>query len=320
MDTPPRSVLPETLRLEGPVAVRALWTSGSAGCLLDGRTEIVVGRDPSCDLVIDDRSVSRRHALLYVDDEPVIEDLGSTAGTTVSGRKIQPRQPTSVPPGAIIEVGTVVLVLPQGPAELSVPTPTHEVLGRVARSPVGVLVSGEPGTGKETLAREAHRVSGRSGPLVVLRGAEVDDVRAALAEAAGGTLFVDDVDQLSPSAQADLVHELRLRPPDVRLVSATTVDLGAASTSGRFREDLYWALAGVVLRMPPLRDRVGDLPAVAGALLADIAGPDGPAFSGAALEWICARPWPGNLRELREVLERAVVIADELVEPSHLER
>ena len=204
---------------------------------------------------------------------------------------------------------------------------------------VTVLLTGESGTGKELAARAVHELSGRAGPMVVFDAGTADPqlirsdlfghtkgaftgaeaTRAgALREADGGTLFLDELGELPLELQAHLLRALETRrvspvgedrsyPVDVRVVAATNRDLEAMVRAGSFREDLYHRLAVLPIRLPPLRERAEDIPLVAEALR-DALGIQKPLSPG-ALEAMAAHPWPGNVRALRNALERAAVVA-----------
>ena len=224
----------------------------------------------------------------------------------------------------------------------------------VAESALPVLVTGESGTGKELVAQFVHERSGRRGPLVAVNcaalpaelveselfghvrgaftGAQAD--RAGRFERAdGGTLFLDEVGDVPASVQVKLLRILqsgeyervgddRTRRADVRVVAATNRDLEAALREGTFREDLYYRIAGVRVRLPPLRERPGDVVLLAehlGVRYAEAGGRPRPAWSDAALAALAAYRWPGNVRELQNAVERAVVLAKGgPVEPRHL--
>ncbi|MCY1021559.1 sigma-54-dependent transcriptional regulator [Pyxidicoccus sp. MSG2] len=219
---------------------------------------------------------------------------------------------------------------------------------RVAPSDIPVLVTGENGTGKELLARTVHLKSRRhAGPFVPINcGAlpesllesalfghvkgsftgATKDHRGLFAEADGGTLFLDELGDMTPSLQVKVLRALEtgdILPVgadlpvkvDVRLISATHQDLGRMQQEGTFREDLYWRVKGVEIRLPPLRERASDLPLLAKHFLNQCAHlcPDGRArlLSDAAAEALAAHAWPGNLRELRHEMQRATVLAGE---------
>ena len=218
---------------------------------------------------------------------------------------------------------------------------------KVAPQKTTVLVEGESGTGKELVARALHELSPRASlPFVAVncgaipselieselfghvKGAFTDatrDRKGLAAEADGGTLFLDEVGELPLSLQVKLLRFLqeeevrpvgseRTRRVDVRVVAATARDLGAAVAQGRFREDLYYRLNVVALRLPPLRERPEDVAALAAHFLARFARlrPElgQLALSPETLEALCAHRWPGNVRELEHVVERAVVLAE----------
>jgi DNA-binding NtrC family response regulator len=219
----------------------------------------------------------------------------------------------------------------------------NEILGQIARASSPVLIEGESGTGKGVLARLIHERSSRSrGPFVDLncaglskelleselfgheRGAftNATNTKSGLFEiAADGTLFLDEIGEMELTVQARLLkalEEKRFRRvggirdlrADFRLVAATNRDLGTDAAAGRFRSDLYYRLNVVRLRMPPLRDRMEDLPILVEEVLRPLAkelGRPVPKISGAALRKLAAYHWPGNVRELRNVLERAML-------------
>jgi two-component system response regulator AtoC len=217
----------------------------------------------------------------------------------------------------------------------------------VAPQKTTVLLTGESGTGKELVARALHDLSPRAGlPFVAVncgaipgelleselfghaRGAFTDAVRAkkGLAlEADGGTLFLDEIGELPLPLQVKLLRFLQeeeVRPVgdnrslrvDVRVVAATARDLGAAIKTGQFREDLYWRLAVLEVRLPPLRERPEDVAPLAQHFLARFAPlrPElsGLSFTPEALDLLQGHRWPGNVRELMHAVERAVVLAE----------
>jgi two-component system response regulator AtoC len=218
---------------------------------------------------------------------------------------------------------------------------------RVAPQKTTVLVQGESGTGKELVARALHELSPRAPlPFVAVncgaipgelleselfghaRGAFTDAVRAkkGLAlEADGGTLFLDELGELPLALQVKLLRFLQeeeVRPVgdtravkvDVRVVAATARDLSREVADGRFREDLFWRLSVLEIRLPPLRQRPADVEALAGHFLARFAPlrPELPglAFTPEALAVLRGHRWPGNVRELMHAVERAVVLAE----------
>jgi DNA-binding NtrC family response regulator len=219
------------------------------------------------------------------------------------------------------------------------------LVARVAPRDVTVLVTGESGTGKERVAEALWRASRRADrPFVRFncaalapelaeaelfghaRGAFTGAARARpglFGEADGGTILLDEVGELAPGAQAKLlrvlqdgevrpVGEERARHVDVRVIAATHRDLAALSRAGRFREDLYYRLNVVTLRVPPLRERPEDVPALARHFLARSAERFGAApidAPDALLARLAAHPWPGNVRELEHAIESLVALS-----------
>jgi len=222
----------------------------------------------------------------------------------------------------------------------------YALIGDVAGSEATVLIRGESGTGKELVARALHDNSPRAhGPFVAVncsaltehlleselfghvRGAytgAVADRRGRFAEATGGTIFLDEIGDISPVVQVKLLRVLQERgvervgdnrplPVDVRVVSATHRDLEALVATGRVREDFYYRIKVVTLRVPPLRERREDIPLLAAHALERFAVRDGlpaaPALTEPALALLMAHTWPGNVRELENALDHALVLA-----------
>jgi two-component system nitrogen regulation response regulator NtrX len=220
------------------------------------------------------------------------------------------------------------------------------LIEQAAPSDARILITGENGTGKELVARSIHAKGKRADkPFVEVncaaipdslleselfgheRGAFTDAVsrRAGRFEVAdGGTLFLDEVADLSMPAQAKVLRvlqEMRFErlggektiAVDVRVIAATNKDIREEIAAGRFREDLFFRLAVVPIRMPPLRERREDIPELCGHFLAKAAAAGAPEreISAEALELLAARPWPGNVRELANFVERLAVMSDE---------
>ncbi len=222
------------------------------------------------------------------------------------------------------------------------------LVARVGASAANVLLLGESGTGKELVARAVHQASTRvNQPLVVVDCASLPEtlfeselfghekgaftgahgLKAGLVEAAnGGTLFLDEVGDIPLAMQVKMLRFLEsgtyrrvgsteLRHADVRLISATHRDLTAMVADGRFRQDLYYRLSTFPIHLPALRERGQDVPLLAASLLARVAGGRKLGIEPAALRLLAAYPFPGNVRELRNVLERAALLSDgELIE------
>ncbi|HLE00084.1 MAG TPA: sigma 54-interacting transcriptional regulator [Bdellovibrionota bacterium] len=212
---------------------------------------------------------------------------------------------------------------------------------KLAQTSLGVLILGETGTGKEVLAREIHARSGRSkAPFVAVncaaipsallestlfgheKGAFTGAVKAhqgKFIQANGGTLLLDEIGDLPLELQAKLLRVLQEKQVeplgsskpihvDVRVLSATHQDLEAAVRAGRFRQDLYFRLNGASLRLPPLRERGGDIEVLANHFLAKLGAKV--KFSPPALEALKAHSWPGNVRELEQVVTRAALLTE----------
>jgi two-component system NtrC family response regulator len=212
---------------------------------------------------------------------------------------------------------------------------------RAANSEATVLIAGESGTGKEVLARLIHQHSPRAqGPMVAVNCAAIPEnlleselfghVKGAFTgavsnrkgrfqAAAGGTLFLDEIGELRLDLQAKLLRAIQERvvapvgadqpeAVDVRLIAASNRDLYAAIGQGTFREDLYYRLGVILLHLPPLRERREDIPGLVAHFLLKLGAPAGVRFSAGALARLKAHPWPGNIRELQNIVERAVIL------------
>ncbi len=217
---------------------------------------------------------------------------------------------------------------------------------QIASSDLPALVTGENGTGKELMARTIHQSSRRaSGPFVAVncgalpetllesalfghvRGSftgAARDHRGLFLEASGGSLFLDEIGDMSPALQVKVLRALetgdilpvgadRTVHVDVRIISATNRDLQEMQQRGSFREDLYWRIKGVEIRLPPLRNRTSDIALLAKHFLnqsAPLCADGRPKLlSDAATEALTQHQWPGNLRELRHEMQRATVLA-----------
>lgn len=220
-----------------------------------------------------------------------------------------------------------------------------ELVGRVADHKTTVLITGESGTGKELIARAIHTEGSRSDrPLVVIdcggipenlleselfgykKGAFTDAVRdkpGRFEEADGGSIFLDEIGELPQSSQVKLLRVLQegeimplggsgSKKIDVRVVAATARDLSTEVKEGRFREDLFYRINVMTIHLPPLRERRGDIPLLSGyfidvfnkKLKKNIEG-----LSSGAMPILIGWPWPGNIRELENLIERAILLA-----------
>jgi DNA-binding NtrC family response regulator len=322
--------------------------------VLEGQP-VVVGSDESCQLKLTDTSVSRRHFELTGGPGGYrLRDLRSTNGVRVEGVQVMDAKLSDK---VRLSVGRTELRFEPERHEIQWPLSPHErfgeVLGRslvmrrlfallerAAPTDSPVILEGDPGTGKEVLARAIHEKSARrEGPFVVVEfgasseplmesdlfGHDVSSARpsarpGAFEEAEGGTLYLDEVSELPNGLQAKLLRALETkeikRPGvmggtakvDVRVIASTQKDLEAEVKAGRFREDLYFKLSVFRVRVPPLRERPEDVPQLVRHF--ELKNKGGQAISDETIEMLCRHDWPGNVRELRNVLERLAAFPD----------
>jgi DNA-binding NtrC family response regulator len=217
-------------------------------------------------------------------------------------------------------------------------------IGQVAATKAPVLILGESGSGKELIADAIHRNSPRAARPIVkinmgaitpslfesemfghVRGAFTDaksDRKGHVATAHEGTLFLDEIGELNRSDQVKLLRVLqdqtyqavgasRTERADIRVVSATNRELAELVASGEFREDLFYRLNLITIRLPPLRERRSDIPLLARHIIGQVSASYGlgPAsIAPSALDWLSAQPWPGNIRQLKQTLERTLLL------------
>jgi DNA-binding NtrC family response regulator len=228
-------------------------------------------------------------------------------------------------------------------------TRVMELVGRVAPSEARVLITGDNGTGKELVARMLHRASRRSSsPFIEINCAAIPSElieselfghekgsftsalrqhRGKFEQASGGTLFMDEIGDMSLSAQAKVLRALqqgrisrvgsdRDIPVDVRVVAATNKNLRAEIDRGAFREDLYHRLSVILIHIPPLCERADDIPLLVDHFTRDICREYGIAPKGItaeSLDELCRMPWRGNVRELRNVVERLIILGGDSI-------
>jgi len=316
-----------------------------------GARPLVIGAHASCDLVLTDPQVSRKHAELAITPDGIrVKDLGSTNGTWYQSTRVTE---VVVPAGATLKIGgTPVRVAAADTPSLPPSDRDHfgqmagkslamrelfAVLEMASPSDATILIEGESGTGKELAAQAIHDASPRkAGSFVVVdcsaiaenlidshlfghvkgafTGAERDR-KGAFVEASGGTLFLDELGELPLSAQAKLLRVLEAQTVqpvgadkpvkvDTRVIAATHRDLSRMVAAKEFRFDLFYRLAVVHVALPPLRDRLEDLPHLIATFYARRGVTPGP-IDGDNLDRMRRYAWPGNVRELRNVLERA---------------
>ncbi len=339
--------------------------------LLD-RPELVLGRDASCDIVLHDSAVSRRHArIANREGRWSLADLGSLNGTLVDGERV--RSEVELEPMQQVRIGDALFkfvdrdaeqyaryridgavdgALPSSPPELAggfaVRRGDRELV-RIAPTDLSCVILGETGTGKEVLAREIHRLSGRRGPFCPIhcgaipgnlleselfgyrRGAFSGahrDKPGLVQQAHRGTLFLDEIGDMPLEAQGKLLRVLQshevfalgaTQPDtvDLRVVCATHRDLHAMVEAGSFRGDLFARLHDHALVLPPLRERKEDVFALAQVFLARSGKRLQLGF--ACMMALLDYDWPFNVRELESVIKRAAVLAESgVLEPQHL--
>ena len=227
----------------------------------------------------------------------------------------------------------------------------YKAVARVARLPVPVLILGETGTGKELVARALHQFGADpSSPFVPVNSGAIPDTlleselfghvkgaytdahrerRGALAQAAGGTVFLDEIGDVSAAFQVKLLRFLQdgvVRPlgadvgerVDVRVLAATHRDLPAMVAAGGFREDLYFRLAGYEIRLPPLRERLADLPALVAHFQErterELGLAQAPPATAEVIAALAEHAWPGNVRELEQFVRRMLIDARSLAD------
>lgn len=327
-----------------------------------------LGSGRAADMRVQDRAVSARHCRVRTTDRGVVvEDLDSRNGLFVGAARVQSAILAGESGHFVIGQTTVAVRQEELDTPLKSSGGLPSVVGssqpmlrvaeevrHYARMRAAVLVQGESGTGKDLVARALHTLGRRSGPYVPLnvgaiaesladaelfghrRGAFTGAVAArsgAFEQANRGTLFLDEVAELSPAIQIKLlrvVEDKCIRPigatapvrVDTRIVSATWASLPDCIEAGRFRLDLYQRLSTLVVRLPPLRQRRSDIPALSEALLARYRDEVGPRhLSSPALAKLVSYSWPGNVRELGSVLYRAAIAAEgRQIEARHVER
>ena len=318
--------------------------------------EARIGSGVGASLVLGDRTVSRLHLTLRIEGDAIrVVDEGSRNGTVLDGTRVRDAWAR---PDSTIRLGDTTLCLRMLDELLELPVSPRERMGgllgrsvamrrifslleQIAPTDARVLVEGETGTGKELVAEALHQASRRADrPLVVVdcsavsatlieselfghvRGSftgAVGDRAGAFEAADGGTVFLDEIGELSINLQPNLLRVLErgevrrvgsntTRRVDVRVVAATNRALAQEVERGRFREDLYYRLAVITVRMPPLRERPDDIPSLVRhfeALFADRV-PGAARLPDEVLAAFAARSWPGNIRELRNAVERAL--------------
>lgn len=333
-----------------------------------------IGRDGWCDIPLpSDKKVSRHHCELRITDDGIrIRDLNSSNGTHVDGTRVYD---APLLPDSTFQVGQSVFCFQWKRETKTIQVDYHDVSGllvgksssmlkifsmlsRLGPSDTAVLLQGETGTGKTSIARALHQASNRKGepfihvncgalsPSLIeseLFGYEKGAFTGAHAQhkgyferANGGTLFLDEIGELPLELQPkllDVLERQRIRrlgsekevQVDFRLVTATHRDLQQASRSKEFREDLYYRVAVTSLTVPALRERREDIPLLAEYILSQLQPTQAITLNPSATQLLQGLLWPGNVRQLRNILESTLVFlegtdveAEDLVIPDHL--
>ncbi len=356
-----------TLVVQTPRAAAASWLVVEAGTPDERRIEIneipvCIGSGARAQVCVSDPHVSRRHAEIFCANGSVIlRDLESRNGTYVDGIAVKE---VILQGPATIRIGETTLRFeteaqrpatgPRRMGDAVGPSPemqaVFEMLERLAPSDLTITLIGETGVGKDVLACAVHDASARrDGPFIVFdcgaatptliesalfgheKGAFTGATAAvpgAFERAHGGTLFFDEIGELSLDLQPKLLRALEQRKVqrigsteelsvDVRILAATNRDLEAEVAAGRFRQDLFFRLSAAVVSVPPLRARLADLPELVDAILS--AEGRRLRVTAETLDTLASYDWPGNVRELRNVLMAAAAMAEaDLLEPRHL--
>ncbi len=324
-----------------------------------------VGKKENNDFIITDTTVSRNHLEIeYTSDSFLLHDQGSTNGTYVNGTRVKEAY---LVPGDRIKVGNTVFEFVAFEEKVKIEPSASEIFGamvgrslkmrqifgileKISPSLATVVIEGETGTGKELVARAIHENSPRKNRSFVVfdcssvapnlieselfgheKGSFTGAVKArrgAFEEANGGTIFLDEIGELTLDLQPKLLRALESReirrvgtniqvPIDVRVVCATNRNLKREVNEGRFREDLYYRLSVVKILLPPLRERPEDIPLIVERFLTlgkFNRKPDGnlrlTKVDDEALKALQRYQWPGNVRELQNIIERAGSISD----------
>ena len=324
-----------------------------------------IGKKENNELILDEKTVSRNHVeIVQLENSYVLKDLESTNGTYINDIRVKEAY---LSPGDVIRIGTIRIEFIAFDEKVQIEPSTRNefgpLLGRSRRmrqifsilekiSPTNatVLIEGETGTGKELVARAIHLNSPRKSKAFVVfdcsavapnlieselfghvKGSFTGAVatrKGAFEEANGGTIFLDEIGEMSPELQPKLLRALEQREIkkvgandtaaiDVRVVCATNRNLKKEVSEGRFRQDLYYRLSVVKINLPPLRERPDDVPFMIEKLLAS--GKFNVATDGklkvtrvedGALKMLTRYQWPGNVREMVNILERIVPMID----------
>ncbi len=313
-----------------------------------GARPLILGRNPDCDVPLDGKAVSWEHAeIVWSGRSAVIRDLGSTNGVMVDGAKVHE---APLEEGALIRLGDFLGVVAPTPATDSRRSLQAEAaavgmsLGPILEAALEplvvargeslpIVIEGETGTGKALTARLIHAQEARRGPFVALDCGAVDPFEAslrlfgaaavggALAQSLGGTVYLGSIAALEPSLQERLAATLAEgRWERVGLVVGSQEPLATALADGRLVESLYRQLDGIKLRLPPLRRRTVEIPALFRHLYQRHGGANVPPPSAEMVERLCLYDWPCNVREMALLLLRLISLHgdDDRLRTAHL--
>lgn len=324
------------------------------------QSSTTMGKRDTNDFILTDKTVSREHVKIdFESDSFALHDLGSTNGTYLNGNRVKEAY---LAPGDVIRIGGSNIEFRAFDERVKIEPSSNEqfgflvgkslkmrqifgILERVSQTNASVIIEGETGTGKDVVARSLHSESARRArPFVVFdasavapnlieselfgheKGAFTGAIKSrkgAFEEASGGTIFIDEIGELTLDLQPKLLRALEQRQVrrvggnsftdiDVRVICATNRNLKSEVSEGNFREDLYYRLSVVKIIIPPLRERPEDIPPLVEKLLSD--GKFNRKGDGSllvtrveddALKMLQRYQWPGNVRELVNTLERA---------------
>lgn len=337
---------------------------------------IRIGKKTDNDIVVNDKTVSRYHVEIHHNDDNsyLLKDLNSTNGTTINDMKVREAYLSQ---GDQVEIGETKIEFQTYDENVQI-EPSEEnyfsdmvgkskkirqifgILKRISPSQATVIIEGETGTGKELVAKAIHENSLRKDkPFITfdcsavaanlieselfghMKGAftgAIKDRVGAFEAANGGTIFLDEIGELTLDLQPKLLRALEQREIkrvgstksvslDVRVISATNRNLKDEVQNGKFREDLYYRLSVVKIQVPPLRERLEDIPLIVEKILSAARfnrKPDGTFYvtrvEDDALKILQRYQWPGNVRELNNVIERSVSFSENgIIKGSHLQ-
>lgn len=350
-----------TVDPEGQRARRVVVVVGPDGFTtreLEDDARLVIGRGLDCDIRIDDPAVSRRHAVLVGSRTLSLVMETKTGKARIDGRDVQPGTTVQLDAGQLVEIGRARVIVRReaaGAEGRGTDGGTARAIELAGKSDLPVLLLGETGAGKERTMEAIVAASSRhGGPLVRINCAALPEAlveselfghekgafsgavqaKSGLFQAAHkGTAFLDEIADLPLAMQAKLLRlvesreltrlgSVSPRSVDVRIIAATNRDVLARVAEGTFREDLYFRLAGVVVTVPPLRERQHEIANIARSIVAEAAARaerKAPRLTDATLALLVSYRWPGNARELKSVLSRAFHLAQDAIEPEHLE-